>query len=53
VTGTSYLTKLVVDKNAQVRAPSGEALTFTVDGTATALTPQTTYSGALVLTLTK
>ncbi|MGW2521876.1 hypothetical protein ACWC09_33655 [Streptomyces sp. NPDC001617] len=53
VTGTSYLTKLVVDKNAQVRAASGEALTFTVDGTATALTPGTTYSGALVLTLTE
>ncbi|MFG2967610.1 hypothetical protein ACGFZS_30500 [Streptomyces sp. NPDC048288] len=50
VTGTSYLTKLVVDADAVVRAPAGRTLTLTVDGTATALTPGTTYTGALTLT---
>ncbi|MEV7392298.1 hypothetical protein [Streptomyces sp. NPDC091215] len=50
VTGTSYLTKLVVDADATVQAPTGRTLTLTVDGTATALTPGTTYTGALTLT---
>ena len=51
VTGTSYLTKLVVDADAVVQAPSGQSLTLTVDGTATALDPGATYSGALTLTV--
>ena len=51
VTGTSYLTKLVVDADAVVQAPSGKSLTLTVDGTATALDPGATYSGALTLTV--
>ncbi|MHB9864183.1 hypothetical protein [Streptomyces sp. YIM S03343] len=51
VTGTSYLTKLVVDADAEVRAPSGKSLVLTVDGTATALAAGTTYSGALTLTV--
>ena len=51
VTGTSYLTKLVVDAEAAVRAPSGKSLTLTADGTVTALTPGATYSGALTLTV--
>lgn len=51
VTGTSYLTKLVVDAAAEVRAADGGTLTLTVDGTATALTPGATYAGALALTV--
>ncbi|WP_123973803.1 hypothetical protein [Streptomyces sp. Ag109_O5-1] len=50
VTGTSYLTKLVVDADATVQGPTGRTLTLTVDGTATALTPGATYTGALTLT---
>ncbi|WP_316775012.1 hypothetical protein [Streptomyces sasae] len=50
VTGTSYLTKLVVDADATVQAPTGRTLTLTVDATATALTPGVTYTGALTLT---
>ncbi|MFJ4620857.1 hypothetical protein [Streptomyces sp. NPDC088812] len=50
VTGTSYLTKLVVDADATVGAPSGRTLTLTVDGTETVLTPGATYTGALTLT---
>ena len=53
VTGTSYLTKLVVDANAAVRAPAGKRLTLTVDGAVTALSPGATYSGALALTVTQ
>ncbi|MFD5478621.1 hypothetical protein [Streptomyces hawaiiensis] len=33
VTGTSYLTKLVVDDDAAVSAPRGKSVTLTVDGT--------------------
>ncbi|MFC7260610.1 hypothetical protein [Streptomyces lutosisoli] len=51
VTGTSYLTKLVVDADASVLAPPGKSLTLTVDGTDTTLTPGTTYTGALTLTV--
>ncbi|WP_371664549.1 hypothetical protein [Streptomyces sp. NBC_00280] len=49
VTGTSYLTRLVLDATATVEAPSGKTLTLTVNGTPTALTQGTTYSGALTL----
>ncbi|WP_327699733.1 hypothetical protein [Streptomyces sp. NBC_00459] len=51
VTGTSYLTRLVLDATATVEAPSGKTVTLTVNGTPTALTPGATYSGALVLTV--
>jgi hypothetical protein len=48
---TAYLTKLVVDAAAEVRAADGGTLTLTVDGTATALTPGATYAGAPALTV--
>ncbi|MGW2047058.1 hypothetical protein ACWCPF_18040 [Streptomyces sp. NPDC001858] len=51
VTGTSYLTSLTLAADAAVRAPRGKAVTLTVDGTPTALTPGTTYTGALTLTV--
>jgi hypothetical protein len=45
VTGTSYLTSLMVDAGGAVRAGS-----MTVDGTATEIVAGTTYAGAIVLT---
>ncbi|MFF4250472.1 hypothetical protein ACFY1L_04580 [Streptomyces sp. NPDC001663] len=51
VAGTSCLTKLVVDADATVQAPPGKSLSLAVDGTATALTPGSSHSGALVLTV--
>jgi hypothetical protein len=52
VTGTSYVTKLVVDADAVVQAPPGKTLTLTVGGTTTPLTAGTTYTGALTLSVT-
>ncbi|MER5185162.1 hypothetical protein ABT009_43960 [Streptomyces sp. NPDC002896] len=49
VTGTSYLTKLVVDAGASVAGAGGRTLTMTVDGAATDLEPGATYLGAIVL----
>ncbi|MFC4504355.1 MULTISPECIES: hypothetical protein [Streptomyces] len=51
VTGTSYLTSLTLAADAAVKAPRGKAVTLTVDGTVTALTPGSTYTGALKLTV--
>ena len=51
VTGTSHLTKLVLASGASVTAPRGKSVSLTVDGTATAITAGSTYSGALVLTV--
>jgi hypothetical protein len=51
VTGTSYLTKLVIASGAAVTAPRGRTVSLTVDGAATPITPGSTYSGALVLTV--
>ncbi|MEU6254723.1 hypothetical protein [Streptomyces sp. NPDC047043] len=51
VTGPSYLTKLVVDADATVQAPPGRSLSLTVDGTTSALTPGSSHSGALVITV--
>ncbi|WP_416984854.1 hypothetical protein [Streptomyces sp. T028] len=51
VTGTSYLTSLTLASDAAVKAPSGKAVTLTVDGTATAITAGSTYTGALALTV--
>ena len=45
VTGTSYLTSLTVADGGVVSASA-----MTVDGTATQITPGTTYTGAIVLT---
>jgi hypothetical protein len=50
VTGTSYLTKLVIEKGSSVAAPSGRTLTMTVDG-GQPVTNITTgeYKGSIVL----
>jgi hypothetical protein len=51
VTGTSYLTSLTIASDAAVRAPRDRTVTLTVDGTRKALTPGTSCTGALVLTV--
>ncbi|MFF4586329.1 hypothetical protein [Streptomyces sp. NPDC001388] len=51
VTGTSYLTSLTLADDAAVKAPRGRTVTLTVDGAVTALTPGSTYTGALTLTV--
>ncbi|MER7184653.1 hypothetical protein ABT404_35200 [Streptomyces hyaluromycini] len=51
VTGTSYLTSLTLAADAAVNAPRGKAVKLTVDGTETAITAGSTYSGALTLTV--
>ncbi|MGW2962443.1 hypothetical protein ACWDGI_28825 [Streptomyces sp. NPDC001220] len=51
VTGTSYLTGLTLAADAAVRAPRGRTVKLTVDGTETALTAGSTYTGALTLTV--
>jgi hypothetical protein len=45
VTGTSYLSVLTLDASSRVRA------TMTVNGTATTITPGTTYTGNITLTV--
>ncbi|WP_406350347.1 hypothetical protein [Streptomyces sp. NBC_00658] len=51
VAGTSYLSALTIGSGASVTAPAGRTVTLTVDGTATAITPGTTYTGSLTLTV--
>ena len=51
VTGTSYLTKLVVGADASVVAPEGMALKMYVDGQLTAITPGQTYTGMIEIRL--
>jgi hypothetical protein len=51
VTGTSYQSKLVIAADAAVTAQQGRTLSMTVDGTAKTITPGTTYTGAIVLTI--
>ncbi|MEU6192650.1 hypothetical protein [Streptomyces sp. NPDC047061] len=51
VTGTSYLTSLTLAADAAVRAPRGRSVKLTVDGTETAITAGSTYTGALTLTV--
>ncbi|MHB9864259.1 hypothetical protein [Streptomyces sp. YIM S03343] len=51
VTGTSHLTSLTLADDAEVRAPRGKKVTFTVDGTTTTLTAGGSYTGALTLTV--
>ncbi|MFD4506087.1 hypothetical protein [Streptomyces sp. NPDC058457] len=51
VTGTSYLTSLTLAADAAVRAPRGRTVKLTVDGTETAITAGSTYTGALTLTV--
>ena len=49
VTGTSYLTALWLDASSSVRGPGRRRVTMTVDGTATAIEPGGSYSGAIVV----
>ncbi|MFJ8492885.1 hypothetical protein ACIRBZ_31750 [Streptomyces sp. NPDC094038] len=51
VTGTSYLTSLTLAADAAVRAPRGRSVKLTVDGTETAITAGSAYTGALTLTV--
>jgi hypothetical protein len=51
VTGTSYLSVLTVDASSSIAAPGGKTVAMTVDGKATTITPGTTYSGAITLTV--
>ncbi|MFF5141680.1 hypothetical protein ACFY6U_18450 [Streptomyces sp. NPDC013157] len=51
VTGTSYLTSLTLAADAAVQAPRGKSVKLTVDGTETAITAGSTYTGALTLTV--
>jgi hypothetical protein len=51
VTGESYLTSLTLDTESSVTAPPGRDVSMTVDGTATAIQPGGSYSGAIVLTV--
>jgi hypothetical protein len=49
VTGTSYLTALSLDATSAVAGPRGGNVTMTVDGKQTAITPGTSYTGAIVV----
>jgi hypothetical protein len=51
VTGTSYLTRLVIEKGAIVTAPSGHKLTMTDDGNPVTKITAGTYTGNIVLTI--
>jgi hypothetical protein len=51
VTGTSYLTKLVLAADAAVTGAHGRTVSMTVDGTATAVKAGSSYSGAIVITV--
>jgi hypothetical protein len=49
VTGTSHLSRLTLDSTSTVVSPSG-GVTLTVNGTRKALTPGSTYAGAIIIT---
>jgi hypothetical protein len=51
VTGTSYLSALSIGSDASVVAPSGKTVSLTVGGTAQSLTPGSSYTGAITLTV--
>ncbi|GAA4671507.1 hypothetical protein [Phytohabitans rumicis] len=51
VTGTSYLSKLIIGADANVVAAGAGEPALTVNGTPTAITPGTTYTGAITLTV--
>jgi hypothetical protein len=51
VTGTSYLTKLVLDGTSSVTAPKGSSLSMTVNGSKTDIKLGQTYAGAIVLSV--
>ena len=49
VTGTSYLTKLIIEKGSSVAAPSGRTLTVTVDGNPISTITAGDYMGNIVV----
>jgi len=51
VTGTSHLSRLTVGALARVVGPGGGAPAMTVDGVSTPITPGSTYSGAIAITV--
>jgi hypothetical protein len=52
VTGTSYLTKLIIEGGSSVTPPSGKTMTMTVNnGSPVADIPAGTYSGNIVITI--
>jgi len=51
VTGTSYLSKLVIEKGSSVTAPSGRKLTMTDDGHPVTNIADGAYTGNIVLTV--
>ena len=51
VTGTSYLSALSLDATSRVAGPRGKRVSLTVNGTATAITPGASYTGAIVVTV--
>jgi hypothetical protein len=52
VTGTSYLSRLTIDKDSAIVAPEGYKLTMTVDGAEKTIKAGT-YKGNIVFTVTK
>jgi len=51
-TGTCYLSALSLDATSRVAAPRGKKVSMTVNGTPTAIAAGTSYTGAIVLTVT-
>jgi hypothetical protein len=51
VTGTSYLSRLALAADAQVVAPAGKTLVMTVNGVEKPITPGSTQTGAIALSL--
>ncbi len=51
VTGTSYLTKLVLDKSSSVTPRKDTSLSMTVNGVKTKIAPGKTYTGAIVVSV--
>jgi hypothetical protein len=51
VTGTSYLTALSFDATSAVTGAQGRKVSLTVDGAATAITPGSSHTGAIVVSL--
>jgi hypothetical protein len=51
VTGTSYLTRLVLDSSSSVTAPEGSSVSMTVNGVKKAIKPGQTYTGKIVVSV--
>jgi hypothetical protein len=51
VTGTSYLTKLVLDRSSSVTAGKGATVSMTVNGAKRDIEPGHTYTGAIVVSV--